>query len=133
MHSPAQLQVSPWERATQAQRMGAMLLGGGFAGAFSWIFTLPVDQVKTLVQSQKLPCAAAAGEQQQQVASVRKLVRQQTSNEGLGAFFRGMGPTLSRAFVVNAVTFCVFETVLNEIGGEMSGGGAFDVEETERV
>ena len=146
---PSQLQVPPWERATQTQRVVAMLLGGGFAGAFSWIFTLPIDQIKTVVQSQRMPSGGSGGASVRggssssssgvpgdgrAMKSIRQLVRQQTAEEGYGAFFRGMGPTLSRAFVVNAVTFCVFETVLGEIGGEMSVGGGFvDVEEAESV
>jgi hypothetical protein len=45
--------------------------------------------------------------------------------EGPGVFTRGMGATLSRAFIVNAAIFAVFEaagTAMNELPGTTAGG-----------
>lgn len=74
------------------------LIAGGFAGVSSWLFTYPIDVVKS--------CMQADGRHGKMTYSgpidcCLKLYRA----DGITPFFRGLSPCLVRAFPVNAVTF----------------------------
>ncbi|KAG0178590.1 hypothetical protein DFQ28_002454 [Apophysomyces sp. BC1034] len=45
--------------------------------------------------------------------SIKDCIIRSYKSEGLGVFFRGLWPTILRGFPVNAVTFWVYEVVLN--------------------
>lgn len=65
------------------------LISGGVAGTLSWLFTYPIDTIKTRVQSN---------------ISIREAIK--TKN-----YWNGISITLSRAFIVNGVGFYVAENV----------------------
>ena len=65
------------------------LISGGVAGALSWLFTYPIDTVKTRVQSN---------------ISIKKAIM-------LKNYWNGISIALSRAFIVNGVGFYVAENV----------------------
>jgi solute carrier family 25 carnitine/acylcarnitine transporter 20/29 len=48
--------------------------------------------------------------------SIKDCVVRSYKTEGVGVFFRGLGPTLLRGFPVNAVTFYVYEVVMKLLG-----------------
>jgi len=110
----------------------ALLLAGGLAGVAGWVATFPFDVVKTRVQgSQPIPVisttalALPSGIAQPLLARevfVNDINPYRTTisaiihsyrNEGMGVFFRGLSPTLIRAFPVNMVTFATFEAVVH--------------------
>ncbi|XP_046663577.1 mitochondrial basic amino acids transporter [Homalodisca vitripennis] len=73
-----------------------MLMAGGVAGTVSWIFTYPLDVVKSRYQ-------ADIGKYTSIVDCLIKSVK----GEGMMCLTRGLTPTLIRAFPTNAVTFTV--------------------------
>lgn len=118
-----------------------LLLAGGFAGTISWGCIYPLDVVKSRMQMQVVQPSTriTSGAFENRTQSVRSysstsspapapassyyaintphyrstwdcIVRSWRS-EGAGVFVRGMGPTVLRAFPVNAVTFWIYEVV----------------------
>lgn len=71
---------------------------GGLAGEALWIASYPFDVVKSKMQTD------AFGEGQK-YKSMRDCFRQVWRAEGMGGFWRGIGPTLLRAMPVSAGTF----------------------------
>lgn len=86
------------DRETDAR----LLLAGGVAGSMSWVFTQPVDVVKSCVQSQSFDAQRSAW----------ALTKHHYAAEGLGYFTKGFGATMLRAFPVSAVTFLVYEKIM---------------------
>ena len=86
----------------------AAFLAGGIAGSNSWLFTYPVDYIKTVMQSQDLGNLKYRNMWQCAVAQHKK--------EGYQAFFKGLGITMLRSFPVNAVAFFSFEYMMRVMG-----------------
>lgn len=86
----------------------AAFLAGGLAGCNSWIFTYPVDYVKTLMQSQNL--------EKLKYKSSWDCAREQYRLEGSRTFFKGLGITMLRSFPVNGVAFFSYEYVMRKMG-----------------
>ncbi|KAI8142461.1 mitochondrial carrier domain-containing protein [Fennellomyces sp. T-0311] len=130
---------------TDASKSNAwqLLLAGGTAGVVSWSSIYPIDVVKSRLQMQVVPPARVTltvhahssltipsrvqpGEQQHYGTLTSNAVRPYTSikdcvvrsyqAEGISVFFRGLGPTVLRAFPVNAVTFFVYEWMMDLLG-----------------
>ncbi|KAI8920418.1 mitochondrial carrier domain-containing protein [Entophlyctis helioformis] len=72
----------------------AVMLAGGIAGMVNWTIAIPVDTIKSRLQS--APPAEA---------SVRKVVSKLFAESGPAGLFRGLGPTLLRAFPASAAFF----------------------------
>ena len=85
----------------------ALLAAGGVAGAASWLSVYPLDVIKTRVQSERV--AGAAGQPVASSPVATAIAR--------GGLWAGIGSTLARAFVVNAVLFTVYEQVMEALGG----------------
>ena len=86
----------------------AAFLAGGIAGSNSWLFTYPVDYVKTVMQSQDLNKLKYRG--------MIDCARQHYRSEGYQTFFKGLGITMLRSFPVNAVAFFSFEYLMRFMG-----------------
>lgn len=69
-----------------------ILISGGTAGILSWLFTYPIDVIKTRVQSDKYPS-----------------IKDAIMKKGL---YKGLSPCLARALVVNSIGFYVYEKTL---------------------
>jgi solute carrier family 25 (mitochondrial carnitine/acylcarnitine transporter), member 20/29 len=94
-----------------------VLLSGGIAGVITWVSIYPLDAIKTRVQTQsqvELP-----GESRPLLEPVRKsssalqIARSMYRTEGLRAFYSGLGVCSLRAFVVNAVQWYMYETIMS--------------------
>ncbi|TPX61254.1 hypothetical protein SpCBS45565_g07312 [Spizellomyces sp. 'palustris'] len=70
-----------------------ILLAGGLAGMANWTVAIPFDTVKSRYQSGGAP------------GSLATCFRQTLAEGGLPALFRGLGPTLIRAFPASAAFF----------------------------
>ncbi|KAF0696803.1 Aste57867_12465 [Aphanomyces stellatus] len=79
----------------------SLLLAGGIAGSVSWMLTHPIDVIKTLVQSQPEPAK-----------SIRDVIHANLKSQGPRFLLKGFGATTARAFPVSAVTFLVYERVM---------------------
>lgn len=86
----------------------AAFLAGGLAGCNSWLFTYPIDYVKTLMQSQNLENLKYKSSWDCAVSQYQK--------EGYRTFFKGLGITLLRSFPVNGIAFFSFEYVMRRMG-----------------
>ncbi|KAI7877506.1 mitochondrial carrier [Lichtheimia hyalospora FSU 10163] len=73
------------------------ILGGGLAGIMAWISTYPADVIKTRIQ-------AEPGKYKGMIDCLRTCYQK----EGLSVLFRGLAPTLLRAFPCNAATFFAY-------------------------
>ena len=73
------------------------LTAGGLAGCVAWGACLPFDVLKTRVQG------GAGG------VGLGETLRTLVKEEGVGSLFSGAGPILSRAFLVNGITFWAYE------------------------
>lgn len=72
-------------------------ISGGLSGVFSWVFTYPIDTIKTRIQS----CDALIPNKYHNIGFSSCLF-----NKNL---FNGMSYCLSRSFIVNSFTFIIYE------------------------
>eukprot|EP00941_MAST-03F_sp_MAST-3F-sp1_P001581 g1581.t1 len=79
------------------------MIAGGTAGAITWFSILPFDVVKTVIQ------AGAMGNRPESENKIRPVFSRIWNESGMRGFVRGVGPLVSRAFWVNAVTFYAYE------------------------
>ncbi|KAI9491065.1 mitochondrial carrier domain-containing protein [Zychaea mexicana] len=61
--------------------------------------------------------APSAASTMRPYTSIKDCVVRSYQTEGISVFFRGLGPTVLRAFPVNAVTFFVYEMTIDFLGG----------------
>ncbi|KAF8562162.1 hypothetical protein P879_10885 [Paragonimus westermani] len=71
-------------------------IAGAISGPVSWVVSMPFDVVKTRMQSGELNTA-------------KDVLRGLLSQNDYAIFFRGFHVTMSRAVIVNASTFAVYE------------------------
>ena len=79
----------------------SILGAGGTAGTLNGLLTLPIDTVKSRFQASSL----------NEYTSARHVAYDLLKKEGPGAFFRGLGPVLLRAFPANAACFSGIELI----------------------
>lgn len=77
-------------------------LYGGLAGEALWLSSYPFDVVKSKMQTDGFGA-------DMRYKSMRDCFAQTWRREGMGGFWRGLGPTLLRAMPVSAGTFAVVE------------------------
>ncbi len=81
-----------------------VLLSGGIAGVITWASIYPLDAIKTRLQAQDAgPESTALLSESSRRKGTVQIARGMFRNEGIGAFYRGLGVCSARAFVVNAV------------------------------
>ncbi|KAG7169637.1 Mitochondrial basic amino acids transporter-like, partial [Homarus americanus] len=78
----------------------AVLFAGGLAGAASWVFTYPIDFIKSRIQADGINGMA-------KYKGIMHCAKTSIASEGFGALFRGLNSALIRAFPTNAATFAV--------------------------
>lgn len=98
--SDSNLPVSTW----------SMLFAGGLAGVASWTLTYPIDMIKSRMQ--------VDGISSSQYKNSYDCLHQTVKTGGVSSLFRGITPTIIRAFPVNAVTFAVVTWTMRILGGE---------------
>lgn len=74
-----------------------LLIGGGFSGMICWFVSYPFDVVKSRLQTD----GVESNEYKGMLDCFRKTYR----SVGVSGFFKGITPTLVRAFPVNATTW----------------------------
>lgn len=77
-----------------------VLAAGGMAGIASWVFTYPIDVVKSRIQADGVGGL-------NKYSGIINCVKQSIKAEGIGSMTRGLASTIIRAFPVNATTFAV--------------------------
>lgn len=90
-------------RRDQISPMNSVLYGAT-AGYALWAVIYPIDMIKSRMQTDGFTPSTG-----QKYASARDCVRKVWKTEGIGAFTRGLGPTLIRSPFANGATFLGFE------------------------
>lgn len=85
-----------WEQKGNLNNL-RLLLAGGLTGVLSWFITYPFDTLKTVIQTDYNNKTLS------QLEAYKKLVRE--NNSRIIILFKGLTPTLIRAFITNAVIF----------------------------
>lgn len=80
------------------------VVGGGCAGALSWVVVFPIDVVKSLVQRDAL---------KNDPMTSKQLVRERFREMGIAGFYRGLSMQLLRSVPVHSLNFYVYESVLS--------------------
>ncbi|TFL06697.1 mitochondrial carrier [Pterulicium gracile] len=94
----------------------ANFLSGGL-GAFSfWIMAIPADNVKNRMMSHPSIYPQTPGSVIRR--SLLSVVKQIHTEHGFRGFFKGLGPSLLRAFPTNACAFFVYEGALRLMGAD---------------
>jgi hypothetical protein len=108
----SRIRITWWETSFPA------FMAGGMAGVVSWTVTMPMDVVKSHVQSQRWDGPRSE-------RAWLPVARRGFAKEGMSYFFRGMAPALLRAFPVSAVVFSVYEWVMRQLDSfeQGSAGG----------
>ena len=89
-------------------------MAGGISGAIGWFVSFPLDSVKGIIQ-------AGALESRPQRASA--VARQVLQTKGLFGLYRGLAPSITRAFLVSSVRFSAYEFVMESLRMRRGGGG----------
>lgn len=87
----------------------ANFLSGGLASFMYWIMAIPADNIKNRMMA--IP-------HDQPKPSFTRTVRQILAEGGYRGFYRGLGPTLLRAFPVNASALWVYEGLMRLLEAE---------------
>eukprot|EP00578_Thalassiosira_sp_NH16_P013799 CAMPEP_0181121298 /NCGR_PEP_ID=MMETSP1071-20121207/24661_1 /TAXON_ID=35127 /ORGANISM="Thalassiosira sp., Strain NH16" /LENGTH=291 /DNA_ID=CAMNT_0023206103 /DNA_START=370 /DNA_END=1242 /DNA_ORIENTATION=+ len=98
-------------RSAMADILGghvAPLIFGAMAGWAMWIPTYPIDIVKTIRQVQTTDNGS-----RRDLLSNRQITAKLYRAGGVRAFFDGLEPKLARAAVKHAVTFWIYEVLMN--------------------
>ncbi|KAH9898289.1 mitochondrial carrier [Cubamyces lactineus] len=90
----------------------ANFLSGGLASFVYWIMAIPADNIKNRMMAtpHNLP-----------KPSFTQTARQIFAEGGFRGYYRGLGPTLLRAFPVNASALWVYESLMRVLGAEKVG------------
>ena len=80
----------------------ATLFAGGCAGITNWLGCMPIDTLKSRYQT------APEGKYN----GIRSVLREVLQKEGVAALYRGIGPTMIRAFPANAACFLGVESAI---------------------
>lgn len=82
------------------------LFAGGMAGMCSWMFTIPIDVVKSRIQTDGMTGGRP------QYNGMIDCFRKSYNSEGSAFFTRGLSSTLLRAFPMNAVCFLAVSVII---------------------
>ncbi|KZT71732.1 mitochondrial carrier [Daedalea quercina L-15889] len=98
-------------RRDQVNPANAVLFGAA-AGYALWAIIYPIDMIKSRMQTDGFSPAEG-----QKYKSTLDCVRTVWRTEGIGAFTRGLGPTLIRSPFANGATFLGFELAMRLLSG----------------
>jgi solute carrier family 25 carnitine/acylcarnitine transporter 20/29 len=93
-------------------RTGSLMVAGGIAGAAFWLPIIPVDTIKTRMQSQspfEIISRQGGGSSFSSRSSMLDCARLIIKNEGFAALFKGWQPCLARSVPANAALFVAME------------------------
>ncbi|KAK7325180.1 hypothetical protein VNO77_29318 [Canavalia gladiata] len=96
--------LHPGCRKVSGESLNTMLIAGGMAGVASWVFSYPLDVIKTRLQAQTRSSLKYKG--------ILDCLRKSVNEEGYVVLWRGLGTAVARAFVVNGAIFSAYEITL---------------------
>ncbi|KAI2502595.1 mitochondrial carrier protein [Fragilaria crotonensis] len=92
----------------------AIPLAGGLAGASAWFFSFPLDCIRAGVQGRDLSSRSAVTQTQQQRRrqGAIQVFLELIQSKGFLGLYRGVGPSIARAFLVSGTRFSAYEGAL---------------------
>ena len=87
-------------------------MAGGLSGAIGWFVSFPLDSVKGIIQAAPL---------HQPPRRAIEVARKVLDNKGLWGLYRGLAPSITRAFVVSSVRFSAYEVVMSVLRRRSAG------------
>ena len=97
------------ERLGPAWQTTSTVVAGGLAGCCSWSVVYPLDVIKTNIQVHSFISGGNQG-------GILQTARALYQKSGYQTFYRGIGPTMMRAFPVNGITFLCYENLKKAAG-----------------
>ena len=97
---PSRAEIPSWKIA----------LYGGLAGEALWLASYPFDVIKSRMQTDNVR------RDDWRYRNMREAFRVTWTEGGMGAFWKGIGPTLVRAMPVSAGTFFTVEMAMRVLG-----------------
>ena len=88
-----------------------LLLAGGLSGTASWVFTYPIDVMKSRIQ-------ADGDGKDRKYKDLVDCIKKTYRTGGLRAFSQGLTPTIIRSFPTNAATFPTVKLILRFAGNQ---------------
>jgi len=85
-------------------------MAGGFAGAFGWFVSFPLDSVKSKIQGQTLTL-----DRRPKTVSAIKVLRNVVCEKGIRSLYNGVAPSIMRAFIVSSSRFTAYEVTLRYV------------------
>jgi solute carrier family 25 carnitine/acylcarnitine transporter 20/29 len=82
--------ISPW----------VIMLSGGLSGMCGWVSSFPLDSIKANIQGKALVSTKT---------TILDAAREIWKAKGIGGFYSGIGPSVTRAFIVSSTRFSAFE------------------------
>lgn len=90
-----------------------LALSGGIAGIMAWLPIYPIDVIKSRIQAQSgSGNSGNSGNSGKMYNGVIDCAVQSYKKEGMAVFFRGLTPTIARAFPCHAAVFFGYEMTL---------------------
>lgn len=107
------LYFSSYELMVNAKKDSTLWVftAGGISGIISWVFTYPIDVVKSRLQADSFGQAT-------KYSTAMHCLKQSVAADGFNVLFRGMGSTVIRAFPVNAATMGVVTFIMKSFTKE---------------
>lgn len=100
-----------------------MLIAGGLAGTTSWIFTYPIDVIKSRLQA----------DVNSKYIGAMDCLKKSLIEEGTVCLFKGLNSTIIRAFPTNAATFAVVHWTFRFFGMEEISGYQAEVDKNQQI
>mmetsp|Transcript_63792 Transcript_63792/g.125244 ORF Transcript_63792/g.125244 Transcript_63792/m.125244 type:complete len:322 (+) Transcript_63792:162-1127(+) len=94
----------------------AVPIAGGCAGALAWTVSYPLDLIKTQIQGQRLVFDPGNNGSHPTTGAL-SVARQLVQTRGGRGLFVGLGPSVTRAFLVSGSRFSAFEFALSHLSG----------------
>ena len=90
----------------------AVPVAGGLAGACAWFFSFPLDCIRAGVQGQSLSTFGTDGRNLQAKQGAVRVFWELLNKKGVLGLYRGVGPSIARAFLVSGSRFSAYEGAL---------------------
>jgi hypothetical protein len=120
--------MTSYRHEDQPNTMLAVAIAGITCGVMSWVFTYPLDTMKTRVQNQLVGRFAT----RDLSASVKEEMLRGLKNAGKGSKWKGVEMIIARSSIQNMIQMSIFEGIKTHVIGVEFSDGTTDLPKTRR-
>ena len=120
--------ITSYRGADQPNTMMAVASAGTICGVMSWVFTYPLDTMKTRVQNQLVGRFA----RRDISATVQEEMLKGLKKAGKGSKWKGVEMIILRSSIQNMIQMSIFESIKTHIIGVEFSDGSTDLPKTRR-